>query len=57
MNLNEPIFLGMDLPMLVSIPIMLLMFGFAVWYGATRAEEGIDALEAARRRDVDAQRN
>lgn len=49
MEINEPIFLGMDLPMLVAIPTILVMFGFAVWFGVTRAETGIDAEEQARR--------
>lgn len=49
MDLSQPIFLGMDLPALASIPVMLVMFAFAIWYGASRAEEGISAAEAARR--------
>jgi hypothetical protein len=48
-DLSEPIFLGMDLPALVTLPAMIVIFAFAVWFGATRAERGIDAEEQARR--------
>jgi hypothetical protein len=50
-DLSEPIFLGMDLPMLVTVPLILVMFAFAVWYGATQCSLGIDAEEQARRMD------
>ena len=49
MDLSQPIFLGMDLPALPSNPVMLVMFAFAIWYGASRVGEGISAAEAARR--------
>ena len=45
----EPIFLGLDLPALISIPLMIGLFAFAVWYGATQCSLGIDAEEQARR--------
>lgn len=41
--------LGLDVPALVGIPIMLGLFAFAVWYGATQCSVGIDADEQARR--------
>lgn len=56
MELNQPIFLGLDLPALVSIPTMIVMFGFAVWWGLSRADVGIDADEQARRMDAPARR-
>ena len=45
----EPIFLGLDVPALVSIPLMLGLFAFAIWFGATQCSLGIDAEEQARR--------
>jgi hypothetical protein len=51
MDLSHPIFLGLDLPGLVTAPVMLVMFAFAVWFGATRCSIGIDAEEQARRMD------
>ena len=45
----ETIIFGLDLPALISIPLMLALFGFAVWYGATQCSIGIDAEEQARR--------
>ena len=45
----EPIFLGLDLPGLVAAPVMLGLFVFAIWYGATQCSIGIDAEEQARR--------
>jgi hypothetical protein len=45
----EPIFLGLDWPALIAIPLMIGLFAFAVWYGATQCSVGIDAEEQARR--------
>lgn len=45
----EPIVFGLDLAALISIPLMLGLFVFAVWYGATQCSVGIDAEEQARR--------
>ena len=45
----DSIFLGLGLPALISIPLMVGLFAFAVWYGATRFSVGIDAEEQARR--------
>ena len=49
MDISEPIFLGLDLPAVITLPAMLVIFAFAIWFGATRAEAGIDAEEQARR--------
>lgn len=49
MEANEAIFLGMDLPALITLPTVVVIFAFAIWFGATRAERGIDAEEQARR--------
>jgi hypothetical protein len=48
----EPIIFGLDLAALLSIPIMIALFAFAIWYGATRFSVGIDAEEQARRQAV-----
>ena len=48
----EPLFLGLDLPALLSIPLMLGLFAFAVWYGGTQCSIGIDAEEQARRQEA-----
>lgn len=45
----QPIFLGLDLVALITIPIMIALFAFAVWYGTTQCSVGIDAEEQARR--------
>ncbi len=45
----ETIIFGLDLPALIAIPLMLALFAFAVWYGATQCSIGIDAEEQARR--------
>lgn len=52
----EPIFLGLDLPALVSIPMMIGAFAFAVWYGITQFSIGIDAEEQARRKAASSRR-
>jgi len=39
----------LDLPALISIPVMLALFAFAIWYGITQCSVGIDAEEQARR--------
>lgn len=48
----QPIFLGLDLPALVSLPLMVILFGFAVWYGTTQCSVGIGVEEQARRMDA-----
>jgi hypothetical protein len=45
----EPVFLGLDLAALICIPVMIVLFGFAVWYGTTQCAVGIDEEEQARR--------
>jgi hypothetical protein len=45
----EPTVFGLDLPALISLPLMIALFGFAVWYGTTQCSVGIDAEEQARR--------
>lgn len=52
MDISQPVFLGLDLPALLTLPVILAMFGFAVWWGLTRAEVGIDAAEQARRNEA-----
>lgn len=49
-ELATPIFLGIDMVGLLAIPVILVLFAFAVWWGCTRCEVGIDEEEAARRR-------
>lgn len=51
MDLDQAIFLGMDLPMLITLPTVIVMFAFAVWFGVSRSGVGIDADEQARRMD------
>ena len=41
--------MGIDAVGLMALPLILVLFIFAVWFGATQAAEGIDAEEAARR--------
>jgi hypothetical protein len=48
-DINQPIFLGLDLAALLALPAMLAMFLFAVWWGLSRADVGIDEDEQARR--------
>ena len=52
METSEVIFLGMDLAGLITVPVVLVMFAFAVWFGATKCSVGIDAEEQARRMDA-----
>ena len=49
MESGEAILLGMDGRELVAVCAMLVMFVFAVWFGATRCNAGIDEAEQARR--------
>jgi len=49
MDIAHPIFLGLDIVALVTLPTMVAMFGFAVWWGMTRSDVGIDADEQERR--------
>ena len=51
MEIDQAVFLGMDLPMLVTLPTLVVMFAFAVWFGVSRSRVGIDADEQARRMD------
>ena len=51
MEIDQAIFLGMDLPMLITLPVVIVMFAFAIWFGASRSSIGIDAEEQARRMD------
>jgi hypothetical protein len=48
----DPIFLGLDFAAIVALPVMAGLFGFAIWFGATRCSVGIDADEQARRQAV-----
>jgi hypothetical protein len=52
MEATDPIFLGLDLAGLITLPAMLMLFGFAVWFGATQCSIGINAEEQARRTDA-----
>ena len=52
MEATEPIFLGLDLAGAITLPAILAIFGFAVWFGATRCTVGIDAEEQERRMDA-----
>lgn len=56
MDISQPIIFGLDLPALLTIPAMIAMFGFAVWWGMSRADVGIDADEQARRMDAPTRR-
>lgn len=49
MEASEAIFLGMDSRELTAVGTMIVMFAFAVWFGATRCRAGIDEEEQARR--------
>lgn len=57
MEANEAIFLGLDLPGLLTLPTLVVLFAFAVWFGVTRCSVGIDAEEQARRISADATRD
>ena len=50
MSVNDPIFLGMNTIELVAIPVMLVLFAFAVWYGIVRGADGSPVLWAKRPR-------
>jgi hypothetical protein len=52
METNDVTFLGLDLAGLITLPTMLIMFAFAVWWAVTRYTVGIDEEEQARRMDA-----
>jgi hypothetical protein len=52
MDGSETIFLGLDLAAVLTLPTVLALFGFAVWWGVTRCSVGIDEEEQARRMEV-----
>lgn len=39
MDVNDPILLGLNAIQLGSLPIMLLMFVFAVWFGVKHNDD------------------
>ena len=47
MEATTPIVLGLDLAAVLTLPAILVMFGFAVWFGATRCTIGVVADERA----------
>lgn len=49
MEATDPVFLGMDLAATITIPTILVLFAFAVWFGVTRCTVGIGAEEQERR--------
>ena len=49
MEASEAIFLGMGSRELTALGTMIVMFAFAVWFGATRCRAGIDEEEQERR--------
>ena len=51
MEATEPLFLGLDFAGVLTLPSMLVMFLFAVWFGVTQSTAGIDAAEQERRMD------
>ena len=52
MEATDPVLLGLDLAGVVALPAILVMFGFAVWFGVTRCTVGIGAEEQERRMEV-----
>ena len=51
MDVTEPVFLGLDLAGVLALSSMLVMFAFAVWFGATRCTVGIGPDEQESRMD------
>lgn len=51
MEATEPIFLGLDLAGVLTLPTILMLFLFAVWFGVSQNKAGIDAAEQERRMD------
>ena len=52
MEATDPVFLGLDLAGVITLPSVAAMFVFAVWFGVTRCTVGIGAEEHERRMDA-----
>lgn len=44
MSVNDPFLFGLNMVELFSIPIMIVAFIFAVWYGVVRGADGSPVL-------------
>ena len=44
MSVNDVVFLGMNTVELICLPVMLVLFVFAVWYGIVRGADGSPVL-------------
>ena len=44
MSVNDPFLFGLNMVELFSIPAMLAIFAFAVWYGVVRGADGSPVL-------------
>lgn len=49
MDAADPVFMGLDLAGACTLPAMLALFAFAIWWGVTRCTAGIDEAEQTRR--------
>lgn len=44
MSVNDIVFLGMNTVQLIALPVLLVMFVFAVWYGIARGADDSPVL-------------